>query len=53
MFDLGQYAVPVLSAYIGTIVALLVLVAASILRARTVARRLAEVEARRSKRSAP
>lgn len=47
MLDLGEYAVPVLSAYAGTIACLVVLVGASILRARRVAKRLAEVEARR------
>jgi heme exporter protein D len=47
MVDLGQYAVPVLSAYAGTIAALIVLVGASIWRARRVARDLSVVEARR------
>lgn len=48
MVDLGQYAVPVLSAYAGTIVLLLGLVLASVLRARRVKRQLAAVEARRA-----
>lgn len=47
MVDLGQYAVPVLSAYAGTVLCLCALVAWSVARARRVARRLAEVEARR------
>lgn len=48
MLDLGQYAAPVLGAYAGTIACLGVLVAGSVLRARQVARRLAEVEARKA-----
>lgn len=47
MVDLGQYAVPVLSAYAGTIVLLVGLVGASIWRARRVKRQLDAVEARR------
>lgn len=47
MVDLGQYAVPVLSAYGGTIVLLVGLVGASIWRARRVARHLGAIEARR------
>lgn len=53
MVDLGQYAVPVLSAYAGTLAALVVLIGASILRARRVARRLNEVEARRQPGAKP
>lgn len=53
MVDLGQYAVPVLSAYGGTIVCLLVLVGASVLRARRVAQKLADVEARRAAGAKP
>jgi len=49
MVDLGQYAVPVLAAYAGTISALIVLIGASLVRARQVARQLAEVEARRNR----
>ncbi len=49
MVDLGQYAVPVLSAYAVTIALLVALVAGSIWRARRVARALAEVEARRGR----
>lgn len=48
MVDLGQYAVPVLSAYAGTIVCLCALIGFSVVRARRVAKRLAEVEARRT-----
>lgn len=48
MVDLGTYAVPVLSAYIGTIACLCALIIASVLRARRVAKRLTEVEARRN-----
>jgi heme exporter protein D len=47
MVDLGQYAVPVLSAYAGTLALLVALIAASIWRARRVARHLDEIEARR------
>ncbi|MBY4892494.1 heme exporter protein CcmD [Rhodobacteraceae bacterium N5(2021)] len=47
MVDLGQYAVPILSAYAGTIVCLVALVIASVVRARRIAKRLADVEARR------
>jgi len=47
MVDLGQYAVPVLSAYGGTIVLLVGLVGASVWQARRVARRLDAIEARR------
>ena len=46
MVDLGQYAMPILSAYAGTIGALLVLIAWSVRQSRRVVRRLAEVEAR-------
>lgn len=53
MLDLGQYAVPVLSAYAGTIACLCVLVVASVIRARRVAKRLAEVEARRTTGARP
>ncbi|MBF9041736.1 heme exporter protein CcmD [Rhodobacterales bacterium HKCCE4037] len=49
--DLGQYAVPVLSAYAGALGLLLVLIVASVLRARSVARRLAETEQRRGVRA--
>jgi heme exporter protein CcmD len=52
MVDLGQYALVVLSAYAGTIVCLLVLICASILRSRRIARRLTEVEGRREKPAA-
>ena len=48
MVDLGQYAVPVLSAYAGTIVCLVALVGLSVRRARRVASALAKVEARRA-----
>lgn len=48
MVDLGPYTVTVLSAYAGTIACILGLIGASILRARRVARRLTEVEARRT-----
>lgn len=48
MVDLGQYAMPVLSAYAGTIVCLVALTVASVARARRVSRRLREVEARRA-----
>lgn len=47
MVDLGSYAVPVLAAYAGTIVCLIGLVVMSVLRARRVAHRLGEVEARK------
>lgn len=53
MVDLGQYAVPVLSAYAGTIICLCVLVVASILRARRIARRLTDVETRRASGAKP
>lgn len=49
MPDLGTYAVPVLSAYAGTLTLLAAIVAGSIWRARRVARKLADVEARRGK----
>ncbi|WP_371258132.1 heme exporter protein CcmD [Jannaschia sp. CCS1] len=48
MVDLGQYAGPVLAAYAGTIACLIGLVGASVMRARRVAQRLAEVEARKA-----
>ncbi len=48
--DLGQYAVEVLSAYAGAIIVLAALIIASVLRARSVARRLAEMERRREAR---
>ncbi|MEX3014975.1 heme exporter protein CcmD [Gymnodinialimonas hymeniacidonis] len=48
--DLGQYAVEVLSAYAGAIVCLVAVIAASIIRARSVARRLAEMERQREAR---
>ncbi|WP_341861824.1 heme exporter protein CcmD [Gymnodinialimonas sp. 57CJ19] len=48
MVDLGQYAVPVLAAYGGTILCLCALIAFSVARSRRVARRLAEVEARKA-----
>lgn len=47
MVDLGQYAVPVLAAYGGTIFCLVALIALSVVRSRRVAKRLAEVEARK------
>lgn len=53
MVDLGQYAVPVLSAYAGTIVCLVALVGLSVLRSRRTARALALVEARRASRAKP
>lgn len=53
MPDLGQYAVPVLSAYAGTIICLVALIAVSVLQARRVARRLTEVEARRASKAKP
>ncbi len=49
MVDLGQYAVPVLAAYAGTILLLLALIVVSVVRARRVKRRLAVVEARRAR----
>lgn len=49
MVDLGQYAVPVLSAYGGTILLLVALIGASIWRSRRVARRLTAIEARRDR----
>lgn len=49
--DLGQYAVEVLSAYAGGLALLLGLIVASVLRARSVARRLAETENRRGGRT--
>lgn len=52
MVDLGQYATEVLSAYAGAIGLLVALIAASIWRARRVARHLDEVESRRSGRGA-
>lgn len=48
MVDLGQYAVPVLSAYAGTIACLVALVGFSVRRSRRVANALAQVEARRA-----
>lgn len=53
MVDLGPYTIPVLSAYGGTIVSIIVLIAVSLMRARRVARRLSEVEARRAPRVKP
>ncbi|GAB5445706.1 heme exporter protein CcmD [Gymnodinialimonas sp.] len=53
MVDLGPYAVPVLSAYAGTIACVLVLIVASIARARRVAKRLSDVEARRTRGANP
>ncbi|MEJ6388986.1 heme exporter protein CcmD [Gymnodinialimonas ulvae] len=49
--DLGPYVVEVLSAYAGGIALLLGLIVASVLRARSVARRLAETEHRREVRT--
>ena len=49
MPDLGTYAVPVLSAYAGTLGLLAVLVVGSIWKARRVARKLSTVEERRGK----
>ncbi len=48
--DLGQYAVEVLSAYAGALALLAGLIVASVLRARSVARRLSETETRREAR---
>lgn len=50
MVDLGPYATEVLSAYAGGIALLIAIVVASVLKARAVARRLDEMEARRGKR---
>jgi heme exporter protein D len=49
MTDLGTYAVPVLSAYGGSILLLVVIVAGSIWKARRVLEKLSEVEGRRGK----
>ena len=49
MPDLGAYAVPVLSAYAVSIALLIVVVAASIWKARRVRARLEEVESRRGR----
>lgn len=49
--DLGQYAVEVLSAYGVGLALLLGLIVVSVLRARSVARRLAEMENRRGGRT--
>ena len=51
MPDLGQYAVPVLTAYAGAIGLLVAIVAASVWKARRVLRKLDTVEARRGKPS--
>jgi heme exporter protein D len=51
MPDLGRYAVEVLSAYAGSIGLLVVVIAASIWRARRVRARLEEFEARKRKTS--
>jgi heme exporter protein D len=51
MPDLGQYAVEVLSAYAASILLLVVIVIASIWKARRVLRRLTDVEERRGKTS--
>jgi heme exporter protein CcmD len=48
--DLGQHAVPVLSAYAGALGLLALLIVASVLRARSVAQRLNETESRREGR---
>ena len=47
MPDLGQYAVEVLLAYAGSILLLIALIVATILRAKQVRRQLEDVEARR------
>ncbi|WP_406676099.1 heme exporter protein CcmD [Roseicyclus sediminis] len=49
MPDLGQYAIEVLSAYAASILLLLVIVIASVWKARRVLRRLSDVEERRGK----
>lgn len=49
MPELGPYAVPVLSAYAGSLLLLVVLVAGSIWKARRVFRKLSAVEERRGK----
>ncbi|WP_420853575.1 heme exporter protein CcmD [Roseicyclus persicicus] len=49
MPDLGAYAVPVLSAYAVSIALIVVVVGASILKARRVRARLEEVEHRRGR----
>ncbi len=48
--DLGRYAIEVLSAYAGALILLAGVIAASVVRARSVARRLAETEERRAAR---
>lgn len=49
MPDLGTYAVPVLSAYAGSLLLLAVLIVGSIWKARRVFRKLSDVEERRGK----
>lgn len=49
MPDLGRYAVEVMSAYAGSILLLVAIVAVSVWRARKVRRDLESVEARRGK----
>jgi heme exporter protein D len=51
MPDLGQYAVEVLSAYAASIALLLVIVIASVWKARRVLRKLSAVEERRGRGS--
>jgi len=49
MPDLGRYAAEVLSAYAGSLVLLILLIAASIWKARQVRAKLDDVEARRER----
>ena len=51
MPDLGRYAVEVLSAYAGSLILLVAVVAASIWQAKRVRQRLESMEARRGKRT--
>ena len=48
--DLGQYAVPVLSAYAGALGLLIALIVVSVVRSRAVTRRLEETERQREAR---